>query len=52
MLSIQQVKEMLNDPKYSDEEIEQIRDEFRSLAELIFDKWQEEKGIKTDDQLD
>ncbi|KKR44306.1 MAG: putative cytosolic protein [Candidatus Moranbacteria bacterium GW2011_GWC1_45_18] len=49
MLTIQQVKELLNDPNYSDEEIAQIRDEFRSLAEIIFEKWQEEKGIKIDD---
>lgn len=40
MLSIDRAKKLINDPSLSDEEVERIRDYTRSLAELIFDKWQ------------
>ena len=43
MLSVERVKELLNDPKISDPEAEQIRDEFYIFAEMIFDKWVEDK---------
>lgn len=43
MLSVERVKELLNDPKISDEEVEKIRDEFHIFAEMIFDKWVEDK---------
>lgn len=43
MLSVERVKELLNDPKISDEEAEKIRDEFYILAEVIFEKWMEDK---------
>ena len=32
---------MLNDPKLSDKEIEEIRDGFLILAEIIYDRWLE-----------
>jgi signal-transduction protein with cAMP-binding, CBS, and nucleotidyltransferase domain len=43
MLSIERVKELLNDPKLSDKEIEEIRDGFYQLSELIFEQWQAER---------
>ena len=46
MLTIQQVKTILNNPNMPDEEAEEIRDNFRSLAEVIFEKWQAEKEVK------
>ncbi|MDP3052415.1 MAG: hypothetical protein Q8N22_00470 [bacterium] len=43
MLSLERTKELLNDPTLSDKEIQEIRDGFYLLAEIIFGKWQEEK---------
>lgn len=43
MLSLERVKELVNDPTLSDEEIKEIRDGLRLLAELIFEKWQEDR---------
>lgn len=50
MLSVERVKELLNDPKISDEEAEKIRDEFNILAEMIFDKWIEDKKKEKEDE--
>ena len=49
MLSIDQVKTLLNDPKISDKEAEEIRDSFFNLVEIIFSKWKEQKTIKETD---
>ncbi|MFA5348988.1 MAG: hypothetical protein WC309_01290 [Candidatus Paceibacterota bacterium] len=46
MLSIDQVKTILNNQKISDREAEEIRDSFLILAEIIFSKWKEQKTIK------
>ena len=46
MLTIQQVKTILNDPNISDEKAMEIRDNFRSLVEVIFEQWEKEKEIK------
>lgn len=43
MLSVERVKELLNDPKLSDKEVEEIRDGFYQLAELMFEQWQTER---------
>ena len=44
MLSIERCRELLGDSKkYSDEEIEKIRDGFRDLAEIILEKWKEDR---------
>ena len=43
MLSVERVKELLKDPNISDEEAEKIRDEFYIFAEMIFDKWMDER---------
>ena len=43
MLSIERVKELINDPSLSDKEIEEIRDGFYQLSELMFEQWQAER---------
>ncbi len=43
MLSLERVKELLNDPNLSDKEIEEIRDGFYQLSELMFEQWQAER---------
>lgn len=43
VVSIEQTKKLLNDPTLSDEQAEEIRDGFRMLGEVIFDKWFEER---------
>lgn len=48
MLSIEQTKEMLGDPKMTDQEATDIRDGFRALAEVIFEQWQYER-LKNND---
>jgi hypothetical protein len=42
MLSIERTKELLADATISDQEAELIRDSFRDLAEIIFNKWKNE----------
>lgn len=44
MLSLERTKTLLNDPLLSDKEAEKIRDGFRALAEIIFEKWQEKRS--------
>jgi len=51
MLSVERVKELLTDPGLSDAEVEQIRDEFQILVEIIFEKWSEER-IKAKEKKD
>lgn len=46
MLSIERIKKLLDDPSISDKEVEEIRDSFRMLAEIVFEKWQQDKNIK------
>jgi len=43
MISLQQVKALLDDPTISDEEALEIRDQCYSLAEIIFEQWQKDK---------
>jgi len=50
MLTIEQTKKLLNDPNISDTEAEEIRDGFRLLAEVIFEKWQSEKMKSKDNE--
>ena len=49
MISIEETKRILKDKTISDEEAEIIRDEFRALAEIIFEKYQSDK-IMTEKQ--
>jgi hypothetical protein len=44
MLSVERVKELLNDPNLSDKEIAEIRDGFYMLSEVIFEQWQAERA--------
>lgn len=39
MLSVARIKEILGDASISDEEAEALRDQFRDLAEFIFETW-------------
>ena len=43
MLTLEQVKKLLDDPAISDSEALEIRDHFYSLAEIVFEQWQKEK---------
>ncbi len=43
MLSLERTKELLSDPSLTDEEIREIRDGFYLLAQIIFEKWKEDK---------
>ena len=43
MLSIERVKELINDQNMSDKEIEEIRNGFYMLSEVIFEQWQAER---------
>lgn len=54
MLSIERVKELLEDPNMSDEETTEIRDGFYLLVEIIFEKWQveqQERSAKKNNDL-
>ncbi len=46
MLSIEEMKKSLNDKSLSDKEVEEIRDGLYGLAEVIFEKWMQEKKKK------
>lgn len=43
MLTLEQMKKLLNDPSLTDSQILEIRDQLSSLAEIIFEKWQQDK---------
>lgn len=43
MLSAERIKQLINNPKLSDKEIEEIRDGLYMLAELMFEQWQAER---------
>jgi len=43
MLSLEQTKQLLNDPNLTDKDVELIRDEARAWAELAFQQWKEER---------
>lgn len=48
MLSVEDIKKILGDAVRDDKEAEEIRDGFRDLAELIFEKWLSEKRQKNE----
>lgn len=45
-ITLAKTKELLKRPDMSDEEAEKIRDDFRALAEIIFESWKLKK-VKT-----
>ncbi len=53
MLTIEHAKEILNGYDLTDQQIEEIRDSFKRLAEIVFEKWQEDqiKNLKTNKPL-
>ncbi|NQV13756.1 MAG: hypothetical protein HQ530_05660 [Parcubacteria group bacterium] len=44
MISIEQARKLINDSEISDKDVEVIRDNFRLLAEVIFNQWQKERS--------
>ncbi len=50
MLSEQKIRQLLKDDSLSDKEALEIRDGFRNLAEVIFEKWQQDKKQKINTQ--
>ncbi|MCX6168703.1 MAG: hypothetical protein NTX65_05165 [Ignavibacteriales bacterium] len=47
MLTLEHVKELVNDPSLSEEEIEQIRDGFYNLSEIIYEQWKLEFTLES-----
>ncbi len=43
LLSIEETKKILNNPTLTEEQLTEIRDGYRLMAEVIFDKWIGEK---------
>ena len=43
MLTLEQMKKLLDDPSLSDEQILEIRDQLYALAEIIYEKWQQDR---------
>jgi hypothetical protein len=50
MLSIERAKELINDPRLSDKEIEEIRNQMYMLSELIFEQWMAERNKAKENQ--
>ena len=50
MLSIERIKQLLNEPELTDEEAGLIRDEARAWAEIAFQQWLEERKTAKNDQ--
>ena len=48
MLSIEYTKKVLGDPTMSDREAKKIRDIFDGFADILFEKWQQEKKYLAD----
>lgn len=43
MLTLEQMKKLLDDPSIPDDQVLEIRDQLYSLAEIIYEKWQQDK---------
>lgn len=52
MLSIDRLKLLVRDPRYSESELEAIRVELHALAEIIFDKWRYETNTNEKRSVD
>ena len=52
MLSIEEARKLLGEDggKYTNAEVEQIRDECQVLGEIIFESWVKEKEKKTENK--
>ncbi len=42
MLTLEQMKKLLDDPSIPDDQVLEIRDQLYALAEIIFEKWQQD----------
>lgn len=45
MLSIERIKELVDDPSLTDEDAEKIRGDLQRLVEVIFAKWEEDRKV-------
>ena len=53
MLSIEECRKLIPDhDQYTDKQIEEIRDDFRTLAELAWEKWEKDRGVQRASTLD
>jgi len=43
MLTLEQMKKLLGDPSIPDEQVLEIRDQLYALAEIIYEKWEQDK---------
>ena len=43
MLTLEQMKKLLDDPSIPDDQVLEIRDQLYALAEIIYEKWQQDK---------
>ena len=48
MLSVDRVRRLLNNPKLTDDELEEIKDDLRMLAEIVFETLSEERKKEKD----
>jgi hypothetical protein len=46
MVSLERARELLKDASLTDHEVKEVRDVLRLLAEVIFDKWQNERRVR------
>ena len=44
MLTLEQMKKLLDDPSIPDDQVLEIRDQLYALSEIIFEKWQQDKA--------
>lgn len=49
MLTIQETRRLLDDDALSDAEVTEIRDSFRILGEIIFERWLSERRAPAQD---
>ncbi len=52
MLSIERTKSLIGNPHITDEEAETVRDSMRSLVEIIFEQWNEDKNYNKEKKND
>jgi len=50
MLSVEQCKKFIKNSNYTDQQIEEIRDNLYQLAEILVDDYISKKGVKNDNR--
>ena len=43
MLTLEQMKKLLDDPSIPDDQVLEIRDQLYALAEILYEKWQQDR---------